>query len=60
MIRKTAAGVDLDPILLTRVDGDGQFTSTVRNDARRVDSSVAIGDDLWILWAPGNTLVLAE
>ena len=37
-----------------------QFTSTVQNDARHTESSVAIGDDLWISWAPGNTLVLAE
>ena len=37
-----------------------QFTSTVQNDARRADSSVAIGDELWISWAPENTLVLAD
>ena len=37
-----------------------QFTSTVQNDARRADSSVAIGDELWISWAPENMLVLAE
>ena len=60
MIRKTAAGADLDPIVLTRIYTGVQFTSTVQNDARRVDSSVAIGDDLWISWAPGNTLVLTE
>jgi spermidine/putrescine ABC transporter ATP-binding subunit len=37
-----------------------QFTSTIQNDARHVDSSATIGDDLWISWAPENTLVLAE
>jgi len=37
-----------------------QFISTVQNDARHSGLSVAIGDDLWISWAPGNTLVLAE
>ena len=37
-----------------------QFISTIQNDARHSALSVAIGDDLWISWAPGNTLVLAE
>ncbi|MBE9555031.1 MAG: ABC transporter ATP-binding protein [Proteobacteria bacterium] len=46
--------------ILLDTDTGVQFTSTVQNDARRVESSVAIGDDLWISWAPGNTLVLAE
>lgn len=46
--------------ILLDTDTGVRFTSTLQNDARRVDSSVAIGDDLWISWAPGNTLVLAE
>jgi spermidine/putrescine ABC transporter ATP-binding subunit len=36
-----------------------QFTSTVQNDMRRRGAAVAIGDELWISWAPANTLVLA-
>lgn len=35
-----------------------QFTSTVQNDARHTGTSVAIGEELWISWTPGNTLVL--
>jgi ABC-type Fe3+/spermidine/putrescine transport system ATPase subunit len=46
--------------ILLETDTGVQFTNTVQNDARRADSSFSIGDDLWISWAPGNTLVLAE
>jgi spermidine/putrescine ABC transporter ATP-binding subunit len=46
--------------ILLETDTGVQFTSTVQNDVRRADSSFSIGDDLWISWAPGNTLVLAE
>ena len=37
-----------------------QFTTTLQNEARRTDSTVLIGDDLWISWSPEDTLVLAE
>jgi len=46
--------------ILLDTDTGVQFISTVQNDARRVESAGGIGDDLWISWAPGNTLVLAE
>ena len=46
--------------ILLDTDTGVQFTSTVQNDARRIDSSVSIGDELWVSWAPGNTLVLDE
>ena len=46
--------------ILLETDTGVQFTSTVQNDVRRADSSLSIGDDLWISWAPGNTLVLSE
>jgi spermidine/putrescine ABC transporter ATP-binding subunit len=46
--------------ILLDTDTGVQFTSTVQNDARRIDSLVSIGDELWVSWAPGNTLVLAE
>ncbi|MBE9556895.1 MAG: ABC transporter ATP-binding protein, partial [Proteobacteria bacterium] len=38
--------------ILLDTDTGVQFTSTVQNDARRVDSSVSIGDELWVSWAP--------
>jgi spermidine/putrescine ABC transporter ATP-binding subunit len=46
--------------ILLDTDTGVQFTTTVQNEARRTDSSVLIGDDLWISWSPEDTLVLAE
>ena len=46
--------------ILLDTDTGVQFSSTIQNDARRAESSIAIGDELWISWAPENTLVLAE
>jgi spermidine/putrescine ABC transporter ATP-binding subunit len=37
-----------------------QFISTVQNDERHTGVSAAIGDDMWISWAPANTLVLTK
>jgi len=37
-----------------------RFTTTVQNEARRIDSSFLIGDNLWISWSPEDTLVLSE
>ncbi len=46
--------------ILLDTDTGVQFTTTVQNAARRTDTNVLIGDDLWISWAPEDTLVLAE
>jgi ABC-type Fe3+/spermidine/putrescine transport system ATPase subunit len=32
----------------------------VTNEARRTTPAVAVGDELWLSWAPADTLVLAE
>jgi ABC-type Fe3+/spermidine/putrescine transport system ATPase subunit len=35
-------------------------TATVPNDQHTTQSSVAIGDELWVSWEPADTLVLTE
>lgn len=46
--------------ILLDTDTGVRFTTTVQNQARRTDSDVLIGDELWISWSPEDTLVLSE
>ena len=46
--------------ILLETDTGVQFTTTVQNEARRTDSNVLIGDELWITWSPEDTLVLSR
>ncbi len=46
--------------VLLDTDTGVRFTTTVQNEVRRTDSSVLIGDNLWISWSPEDTLVLSE
>ncbi|UCH73919.1 MAG: ABC transporter ATP-binding protein [Rhodospirillales bacterium] len=46
--------------ILLDTDTGVRFTTTIQNETRRSDSSILIGDDLWISWSPEDTLVLSE
>jgi ABC-type Fe3+/spermidine/putrescine transport system ATPase subunit len=46
--------------ILLDTDTGVKFTTTIQNEARRTDSSVLIGDKLWISWSPEDTLILSE
>jgi spermidine/putrescine ABC transporter ATP-binding subunit len=42
-------------------DGSGLvITANVPNDARTTQGPVAVGDEVWVSWAPADTLVLTE
>jgi ABC-type Fe3+/spermidine/putrescine transport system ATPase subunit len=42
-------------------DGAGlTITANVPNDARTTQGPVAVGDEVWVSWAPADTLVLTE
>ncbi|HXV24735.1 MAG TPA: ABC transporter ATP-binding protein [Alphaproteobacteria bacterium] len=36
------------------------ITANVSNDARTIQGPVAVGDEVWVSWAPTDTLVLTE
>ncbi len=42
------------------IEGGRRIATTIQNDARTTTPSAAIGDRLWVSWAPADTLVLRE
>ena len=46
--------------ILLDTDTGVRFTTNLQNESRSSESAVMIGDDLWISWAPADTLVFAD
>jgi ABC-type Fe3+/spermidine/putrescine transport system ATPase subunit len=58
-VRDVAYYGDTSHVVVTAKDGI-ELSINVHNESRRAGSSVTRGQDIWVSWAPEDTLVLTE